>query len=494
MSPSANQGASQGSQLEDKFRRAVHERGLLNPGDHVILGLSGGADSMALLLLLMNLPGITVHPVHVNHMIRGEDADSDQQFVEEFCRRNGLDCRSVRFDCVAEARMSGMTEEEAGRAKRYRVFDEFAEELVSDGIGRDRVKVATAHHADDQAETILLHLLRGSGTDGLAGMAYERRDERGFSHIRPLLDCRKQELREFCGECGIEPREDRTNEDPSYGRNRIRLELIPYLEEYNPRIVEALLRTGESARDDRAYLEEQAGELLRKYASVRDNPEAEDGKIISIMRKSVSESPRALRRRAVRLAFEAAGLKEDFTARHIEAVDELLAQERPSAEVDLPHGFRARVVYDRLEIAEFQSYRQSQKNDAGENPVLGTVRILPAEKMPKGIAKGSFAAFDLGKLQEVYGPDAAQKVCWRTRRPGDFLAIVGGRKKIQDILIDDKVPKNMRDSVPMAAVGSEILFLPAAGEGRKRARYSHSYVLGADTKDIVFVEINGLIW
>ncbi|MCH3953866.1 MAG: tRNA lysidine(34) synthetase TilS [Eubacterium sp.] len=473
---------------EVKFLKTVREHDLLSPGDHVILGLSGGADSTALFSLLADFcPGIlpvTLHPVHVNHMIRGNAADEDQRAVEKLCRSWGLRCRSIRFDCIGEARRGNMTEEEAGRKKRYEVFDESAEALIGQGIDRTQIKIATAHHADDQAETILLHLLRGSGADGLAGMEYRRKDEAGFTLIRPLLDCRKSELRDYCSVQGLVPREDQTNQDPSYGRNRIRLELLPYLKSYNPKIEDALIRLGKSAGEDRAYLQKQAEEMYRNCRIETDAPGT------ALHRGKAAELPHTMRIRLLRLALADAGLTEDFTAKHLEALDHILCSGDPSAETDLPHGLTGRCVYDSLEIGNFQEDRSSAKGDGKERGPAGRVCVFAAEDLPEGLVRGTYACFDEEKLVRKYGENAAGKICWRRRKPGDFIAIPGGRKKLHDVLIDDKVPKNRRDQLYFAALGSEVLFLPAWKKGSGRARYSHSYLVEENTKKVVLVEKN----
>lgn len=480
--------------VEEKFLRAVKQHMLFAPGDHIILGLSGGADSLALFSLLVEfcrkrIP-VTVHPVHVNHKIRKEAADADQAWVEELCENYGLHCRSVAFNCVSEARRQNLTEEEAGRKKRYRIFDEAAKDLEDSGIERSRIRIATAHHADDQAETILLHLLRGSGVDGLAGMAYSRMDQDGYTIIRPLLDCRKEELREYGSRRGFVPREDQTNSDPSYGRNRIRLELIPYLRTFNPKITEALIRLGKSAEEDRNCLQEQAGKLYLKYSG-KEN--ADGRKAVSLRQKETAALPKALRIRVLKNALIDAGLNEDFTARHLQAADHVLCGVQPSARADLPHGFTVRREYGNVLISRTSGKDVSSKYDGQAGKVSGTVRTVDSgalSALSEELPKGMYAVFDLEKLQAVYGPDAGQRVVLRCRRPGDFIAVRGGRKKIQDVLVDDKVPKARRDSLLLAAIGREVLFLPAWDPEQGRARYSSSYVLEPGTKKAVIVEIN----
>lgn len=481
--------------FEQKFLRTVKKHALFQPGDHIILGLSGGADSLALFSLLTRfcperMP-VTVHPVHVNHKIRKGEADEDQRFVEELCCKEGLRCRSVMFDCVKEARRLHLTEEEAGRNKRYQVFDDAARELEREGISRSRIKIATAHHADDQVETVLLHLLRGSGTDGLSGMAYCRTDACGFTIIRPLLDCWKQEIREYDAEEGLEPREDQTNSDPSYGRNRIRLELIPYLQRYNPKIKDALIRLTESVREDRAYLDAQAEQQYQNLASVNDQSGQE--KAVILRRDEAEALPGALRMRVLKHAVVDAGLTEDFTASHLQAADHVLCGKNPSARTELPHGFSVWRDYGNVLIGRTDTYRTSAKGDVHADRPGASIRTVMREELPKDPPKGTCAYFDAEKLEAVYGSGADQQVCWRTWRPGDYIAIPGGRKKLQDVMVDDKVPKDERDRICMAAVGSEVLFLPAWDEKRGRARYSSLYVVGPDTKKAVLVEINCLI-
>ena len=274
--------------LIDTVRKTIEEHALLRQGDHVVLGLSGGPDSLCLFHVLKRLApeyDLTIHPVHVNHRLRPEAAEQDQAWVEAFCAGEGMPCRSFVVDCNALAAERGMTGEEAGRTARYDAFCRVAEEVAggSDGAAgsegeagpRASVRIAVGQNANDQAETILHRLLRGTGTDGLAGMAYSRL-ERGFPVIRPLLDVTREEIEEYCRQQGLEPLIDHTNLEPVYTRNRIRLEILPTLAEVNGNIVETLVRMGRIAAADSDFLwraaEEAYGQVLIEAA-----PEGTEG-------------------------------------------------------------------------------------------------------------------------------------------------------------------------------------------------------------------------
>ena len=265
-------------EFKRKILSTIKDKDLVRDGDHLILGLSGGPDSLSLYDAMKELRqdnlktggkfglDFTVHPVHVNHKFRPGAAEEDQAFCEELCREvsetvPGFDpLRVFEVDCNALADMLGMTSEEAGRKARYDAFRTVGREVMERyGCRADQVKILVAQNADDQAETILFRLLRGTGPDGLAGIAYDRSDESGFRVIRPILGIKRAEIEEYCATKGLEPRRDHTNEEAVYARNKIRLELLPLLaKEYNPNIVDALNRLGKLEAEDKAYLNAQA--------------------------------------------------------------------------------------------------------------------------------------------------------------------------------------------------------------------------------------------
>jgi len=465
--------------VEETILRAVDAHNLIKENQHIVIGLSGGPDSVCLFHVLTKLSSemnLTIHPVHVNHQIRPGDAEHDQHYVEKLCSDMGLEPRVVVFDCNKMAAEEGMTSEEAGRKVRYGAFDEEAERLVESGVPGDMIRIAVAHNADDQAETILFRLLRGTGTDGLAGMEYSRRDEDGFLIIRPMLDVWKKDILEYCREQKLDPCMDYTNEQAVYARNRIRLELIPYLEEYNPNIRDAVVRLGRVASMDREYLEGEAESALASM--IREQTEEEilmDGQRLRNLGTPV-------RRRALALALKKIGLTEDVGFVHFEEADQVIFSDKPSARLDLPHGYYLTKVYGDV--------RAATGTRADEEEIRTELSVISAEEYgEQKLTKGSFAAFDADALAAEYGPDFQSMVRIRNRERGDYLAITGGKKKLQDLFVDAKVPKDKRDELWFVAIGREVLFLPALEGLLDRSRYSAGYIIHDATKNVFLVEI-----
>ena len=461
--------------IEKQVKRTIGEHGLLQPGQHVVIGLSGGPDSVCLFFLLKKM-GYRLHPVHVNHQIRPGDADRDQKYVEDLARAQGLACRVVSFDCMKAARDQGITTEEAGRNMRYQSFRKEAESLLASGIPGEQIAIAVAHNAEDQVETVLFRLLRGTGPDGLAGMDYKRMDPSGVPIVRPLLDVSREEILRFCREQELSPCMDHTNEVPVYARNRIRLELIPALAEYNPSVKEAVLRLSRIAAEDKAFLAGLAENWLASHM------EEADGNLI-LPAAELSELADAVRHRVYALALEQVGLSEDLAYSHMKAMDGILCSPNPSARVDLPRGTSARRQYDKLVLS-------GDKNapEEGDGPRI-MVRRIPAEEYTQELRKTG-AAFDEERLKEHFGEGAGEKILLRSRQAGDFLPIPGGRKKLQDLLVDQKIPRDLRDGIYFAAVGNEILYLPAQ-KGIEKPRYNPQFFVTETTKNVIYIEIIG---
>ena len=468
--------------IKDTILKTIEEHNLIAKDMHIVIGLSGGPDSVCLFTVLKELAQslqLHIHPVHINHQIRPGAAEHDQKYVEDLCKEAGLTCRTVVFDCNQMAADEGLTSEEAGRKVRYQAFDDEAKAVEDSGVPRDMIKIAVAHNADDQAETIMFRLLRGTGTDGLAGMEYSRTDELGYEIIRPLLDVWKADIMAFCKEETLDPCMDYTNAQPVYARNRIRLELLPFLEDYNPNIKEAIVRLGKVAACDREYLQGEAEAALSWLINESDdNYIVLDGKKLRGLGKPV-------RQRVVSLVFKELGLIEDMTFAHFEDADQLIFNDKPSARLDLPHGYHLTKVYDDVKAA-----KDSDDVDTEEKIIMEIVskEEFNAEKH----IKGSFAAFDADAIAEEYGQDFAKVVKWRTRNPGDHISLAGGgSKKLQDLFVNEKVPKDERDKIKVFAIGSEVLFVPKTKLGIQRSRYSAKYVNKEATKKVFFVEIFG---
>ncbi len=348
--------------LRKKFMETITAYELIEKGDHIVIGLSGGPDSVCLFHLFLDAADeldLTIHPVHVNHKFRPGAAEEDQAYVESLCRSRGLECKSFTVDCNALAAATGMTSEEAGRKARYDAFYDTAMEIL-DADGTASVKIAVAQNANDQAETILFRLLRGTGTDGLAGIAYKRY-ERGICVVRPLLDVYRDEIEAYCEENGLEPVTDHTNNEAIYARNRIRLELLPYLEsKYNENIQETLVRLGHIAAADKDYIWQQT-QMAYEHMLIEDDSEASDGasdsggagvREVGLDRAALAELHPAIRHRVVLKAFAEAGLEQDITAERLEAADKIICKKQGPKMVEFPHGYQLKVAAGRVRISK----------------------------------------------------------------------------------------------------------------------------------------------
>lgn len=448
--------------VREEVLRTIEEYDLIEKGHHVILGLSGGPDSVCLFDILereRTKGEFTLSAVHVNHMLRPGDAEKDQAYVENLCKARGVKLTSFVVDCHREAEKRGMTDEEAGRVVRY---ESYAKAAVKSGIPRERIRIAVAQNADDQVETVLFRLMRGSGTDGLSGMSFFRLDEWGNGIIRPLLRVRKKDIVEYCREKGLEPCIDRTNSETEYTRNRIRHMLIPFMEEnFNENVVEAVLRLSEAASGDRDYFRAEAAKFMEEH-TVSESC----GRVV-IDGKALRDIHPALRRRVMAAACARAGLKQDLNFIHYRALDGILESDSPSARADLPHGFYMCRIYGDVMFAS-----ETAEGNGKET------RFSPC-------------ACDYEKAAEVFGDGWETRVVTRERRPGDFIRIKGGgRKKVQDLLVDMKVPKAFRDRVRVTACGSEAL---AVVTDDKTVRYTAMYKPDESTKKVIYVEINTVI-
>ncbi len=463
-----------------QVKETIEKHNLISDNQHIVLGLSGGPDSVCLFYCLMELAeemNLTIHPVHVNHKFRPGAAERDQAFVEKLCTDNNLVCRSFVVDCQAIADEEGITSEEAGRKVRYEAFSKVAGEICSSGAAKDDIRIAVAQNADDQAETVLFRILRGTGVDGLAGISYERTDEEGYRIVRPLLDVTKAQVLEYCREKGLEPCMDHTNSQPIYTRNRIRLELIPYLEqEYNPNIKDTIIRMGKAAAADSDYISAQA------EAAYRDIVKSETDSCVLLDGRKLRDCHRAVRKRVISLALKKTGLTEDISYAHFESCESIMESSSPSARTDLPKGYYVARNYGDFKIC---------RRDEG-SAVFGMqlrVRVIDAQNFDRSILHSSekrVAAFDYDRMCEALGAGCENRIVSGCREAGDYLPLGGGRrKKLQDYFIDRKIPKDERDRVKLVKIGHEVLWiLPWNDNGR----FCGNYKLDDDTKKVICIE------
>ena len=404
---------------------------------------------MALLLLLERLRApldFALHVAHADHGLRGEESREDARFVEEAARGLGLPVTLGRLDVRALRVERRLSIEEAAREARYAFLAETASALGAPAI-------ALGHTADDQAETLLMRLLRGSGSAGLAGMTAvshlpaARRGER-IALVRPLLDFTKDETRAYCTFRGVTPREDSSNASLEITRNRVRLELLPVLERYNPRIREALLRLGTSAALDHDFLAQAAGEAHDRLAT-----DSEQGGV-SISRAGFLALHPALRRHVLRLVYaEMAGSAAGLSHRHVEDMARL-ASGRTGARLALPGGLAFEVGYDALRLAPAHDMPK-----AAAPPIAGEHALsIPGETIVGGwlvlaeLPAPSATPITTGPLRAALDADrVGGGLHVRSRRPGDRINPLGmtGARKVQDVMVDERIPAADRDGTPL---------------------------------------------
>lgn len=426
--------------LEARVLRFVRRHRALLPGERVLVAVSGGQDSMALLLILARLArglDIQLAVAHFDHMLRSrQEARDDEAAVRDLAISLGLSLVAGAGDVPARARQRRQSLEEAARHLRFDFLGREAKRLKMD-------VVALGHTRDDRGETVLLHLLRGSGLDGLIGLRPRSAWPlgRGPALGRPLLQTARADTLRYCCEAGLAPREDPTNLLLQATRNRLRHEVLPLLRRLNPRLDEALCRLGEAAASAVDYLDAAADAEWRAQASL------EEGRVVFPRRAFASLAP-ALRARLLRRAVHRlAGA--DPEAIHIAAMEEALA--KPRGSVSLPNGLTASVRAGdvrigrpsrrpHLAIAETPLVVPGRTDLPGWAAVAEIVRPPPGQPRPR-------SRFEAWLDADAVGP----RLTVRSRRPGDRVRPLGlgGEKKLQDLLVDAGVPREERDGVPL---------------------------------------------
>ncbi len=415
--------------VKDIIRQSAKEHGFLRPGSRVLVGLSGGADSLCLLLNLLELQKefeLEITAVHVHHMIRGEEADADAAFCEKFCGERGIPF-ILRHVNVRAERSTGESLEEAARNLRYRILFEEAER-----IGAERI--ALAHHANDNAETILFHLIRGSGLRGLSGIPQER-----DRIIRPLLYVGKEEILLDLRARGISYREDSSNDSDDASRNMLRHYAIPVLRSVRHDAVSKISETGQYLSEVDRYLSEEAREALLSQPSA-------DGGISAELLLSAKE---VMREYLVSVYLRDRGFSlKDIGRVHLREAA-LLSSREVGKKLDLPGGLEAIRTYHSI---IFRKKDQPVEKESMLPEGTLKIRVFTPEDPMNFPEKECTKWLDYDKIKEL--------PVLRTRKRGDRISIrEDARKKLKDWMIDEKIPREERDRVPLAACGPEILWV-----------------------------------
>lgn len=414
----------------DSAKSTLLKHNMIATNDTVGVGVSGGVDSMALLHFLVSLQNemqFDLVAIHIDHSIR-ENSQHDALFVQEYCKQNNIKFFKAKIDVPKYASQKALSIETAARECRNQVF----ESLMSKGI---ITKIALAHHISDQAETILLHLFRGSGLSGAKGMSMIRKGVK----IRPLLETTKDEILTYVRQKFIPYVNDETNEDNAFARNFIRNEVLPLIKTRWPSIETSLSNFGKSCTDDSEYIKLQTN---TDGFIVQDN-------YVKIPSFCFLLHP-ALVSRSIFAAFEMLGIEQDIEKKHIEMVKFLQKNAENGKKLTLPNGVQVHKEYEYITITKKAKPSAVSvwlhKTGSFEAEYFGKVTIRKtAQLTPK---KGTLL-LDATKVPA----DAI----WRIRQNGDqFTKFGGGTKKLKDYFIDIKIPLRERDFIPVLASGKTI--------------------------------------
>ena len=536
----------------EKIMKYVDQHALLSPGDRIVVGLSGGADSVCLLLILQVISGkmpLSLCAVHVEHGIRGQEALEDTAFCRQLCETRGIPFREVHYDVPGMARREGLSLEEAGRKARYETFARVREEWGG-------TKIAVAHHREDQAETLLLHLFRGTHLAGMQGM----RPRQGVI-IRPLLDVSREEIEAWLCAQGVFWRTDSTNLTDDYARNRVRHRILPEARQINAAATAHLAEACDAIGEVMDYMEAEAERLYRlcrikrpmdaqtdrivadkfqelerttddemskqedgkqsltgvdcrtKQKEIENNQlESQEGVTLNV--NILAAAPPVLARFVLKKAYtDCCGQCKDVGAVHYAALMGLLAGET-GKQLDLPHGVRAEKNYDRLTLytTKQQENRRDNRWRASTEPITEgapeySLPIQEAATAPDAVSQtiflpdGSQLTFSLEDFKKGTGIPIKTYTKWldydtikrslvlRHRRPGDYLIIndQGGRKKLKDYFIDEKIERRERDRLWLLADGSHVLWVIGG-------RMSAACRVTERTEKVLKIHADGGVW
>lgn len=452
--------------LEEVLSNVERNR-MIERGEKVIVGVSGGPDSITLLHVLHRLSprlGISLWAAHLNHGLRGSESLADEEYVRTFTADLTIPLVTARMNVREHARAQRLTTEEAARELRYEFLFRAAWTVGA-------AKIATGHNLDDQAETVLMRFLRGSGVDGLAGIP----PTRDGIIIRPLLSVERADIERYCREHGLEPRRDSTNQDPAFVRNRIRLRLIPLLrEEYNPRITDRLASIAEQMRADAEILDELASEAYQK--AVRKK-----GGEVALSLEQFRALPLSIQRRLVRKAFqELTGSYFGLDFEGTERVRRLAERREQGGRISLPRGVEAGVDGGMIRLRHRTGDSISEAGPTCEYPleIPGCTAApdfgieLEARILPAGVLRWESSRPTLPDdgAEDVVRPvrvalldyeKAGDNLRVRVRRPGDRFVPHGlkGTKKVKTFFIDAGIPRPARDRIPLVVKGDQVVWI-----------------------------------
>ena len=425
---------------------------LVSKEDRLAIGVSGGADSMLLLWALKDAQknlGFYMEVIHVNHHLRGDASDSDSKFVESFCNKHKIPCNIIDVDVKKLKNDTKTTLEESARIARYDAFNDVMKKHKLN-------KLVLAHHKNDQAETILMHIFRGAGISGAVGM------KNSDTVIRPLLNLTKEEILKFAKDYGISFVQDASNQENDYSRNYLRNVILPQVEEVYPGLVNSVVKFGKRCEEIQNFILSQIDESLIELS--------EEG---VYLKQQIFEKESFFVREYLKRAFDLLKVFSDIEAKHYTMIYELSKAE-VNKEISLPHKLVVRKTYGGVKI--LKQDKKAKVDDCFEfikngEILFGAFKIVTRVISANDVVYGDALYVDANKI--------STSAVWRTRKPGDKFSKIGtGSKKFNDYLTNNKVDHELRNKLPILAAGETVLVV--AGDD-----VSENVKIDASTDEIV---------
>lgn len=453
----------------EKVLSTINKYELIKKGDKIVVGLSGGPDSVCLLHILSRMKDewdLEIYAAHLNHQIRGIEAQKDAFYISKLCEEMGITFFIKSINVPEYCEKNGVSIEEGARQLRYEMFSEIKDKTKAN-------KVAIGHNLNDQAETILMRIMRGTGLQGLKGIDYIR----DGVIIRPILDIERKDIEEYCKHYKLNPRIDQSNLESIYTRNKIRLDLIPYMKDnFNSNVIESIVRMGNSLRSDNDYLENEA---LIKFKDIsKINSDSVELKINSYTNLHSAIKVRVLRNAIKQIL----GDTNFIDQRHIDDIIELEDESKIDKVINLPRGifvYRKKdsiiITNKEIVIEELEFCYNIPSNGFIKIREIGVVietQVMSIDKYKRSKSDKSCKWFDFNKIEGG--------IVARNRRTGDKIKLSGGSKKIKDLFIDIKIPKEDRSKVPIIADSQGILSVG-------NIRNSENYKIDSQTKEVLKV-------
>lgn len=459
----------------DKVLSTINKHNLIQKGDKIVLGLSGGPDSVCLLHVLNRLKkdfNIEIYAAHLNHQIRGIEAQKDALYVSKLCEDMGIIFFVKSINVPKYCENEGLSLEEGARKLRYEMFYEIKDKIKAN-------KIAIGHNLNDQAETVMMRIMRGTGLKGLKGIDYIRDN----CIIRPILDVERSEIEEYCEAYNLNPRIDKTNLENIYTRNKIRLDLLPYMKDnFNSNVIESIVRMSNSLKSDNDYIEKEAEAKFREVSNIKEKG------FVEINLDDFVCLHNAIKVRVLRNSIKHILGDTNFVdQRHIEDIMSLEDNSKVNKMLTLPRNIfvyrkKDSIILTNEEIVseEIEFYYNIPSNGFIKIKELKQIietQVMSIDRYKSMKLDNSSKGFDFNKVKGG--------IVIRSRRQGDKIKLAMGSKKVKDLFIDLKIPREERCKIPIITDSEGII---CVGD----YKISENYKIDENTKEVLKINFNKL--